>query len=90
MYDPERAEALTRTKIVNTVISKEPKRDNYVADPGLGPGTYDAGDSFGTGAQVFTFPPSPGKEDDRISKIGLGPGHYDPERADFVIRTRVE
>ena len=51
MYDPERAEALTKPKIVNPVLPKEPKRDNYVADPGLGPGTYDAGDSFGTGAQ---------------------------------------
>ena len=77
---------MTRIKVTNTIISKEAKRDNYVADPGLGPGTYEVHEHFGTNAQQFTFPPSPGKEHDRIAKEGLGPGHYHPETADHWVR----
>lgn len=78
-YDTDRAEALTKTKNISPVMSKEPRRNNFMGDDKMGPGTYDSGDAFGEGAQAFTFPPSPQKKPTQPSP---GPGSYSPERAE--------
>ena len=85
-YDADKADALTKPKPRAAHISNAPRADNFKGDDGDGgPGTYNAGDSFGNGVPTFTFPPSPKKAAPQIS---AGPGEYDTGRADSVTKGR--
>ena len=86
-YSPERADALTKTKMVNIHMGSSPSRPDLVSKSAMshvGPGQYDDGKRFGSDSRTFTI------GEKRAVKMTetMGPGLYDIERGDAITRVR--
>ena len=86
-YQPERADALTKSKVKTVNISSSPARPASFAKRGdvdVAPGQYDDGIRFNTGTKQFTIRE---KRPERVVET-MGPGTYDPDRADGVTKPK--
>jgi len=87
-YSPERADAMTKSKIVNFNMGSSPSRPMSFArggDVDVAPGQYDDGQRFNSNAKSFKIGE---KREERITKT-LGPGEYDHEKADAMTKTKL-
>ena len=85
-YSPERAEALTKTKVPQVDLGKTGRPDNF-NKPGTetsgGPGQYDSPTPFGKDVKSFKI------GEKRPERIENDPRDYSPERADALTKTKV-
>ena len=87
-YSPERADAITKTKMVNINMGSSPSRPSTFArggDVNVAPGQYDDGKNFGSDTKAFRIGE---KRETRIQET-MGPGSYNPERAEAMTKTKV-
>ena len=87
-YSPERADAITKTKMVNINMGSSPSRPASFAKGGdysVGPGQYDDGKNFGSDTKSFRIGE---KRQERIVET-MGPGAYQHERADALTKTKM-
>ena len=85
-YSPERADAVTKTKIVNINMGASPARPaKKTADVDVAPGQYDDGVRWNSNVKSFRI------GEKRFEKVveGMGPGAYSPERADGLTKTKI-
>jgi len=84
-YSPERADAVTKTKIVNINMGASPARATKRNDVDVAPGQYDDGIRFNSNVKSFRI------GEKRSEKVveGMGPGAYSPERADGLTKTKI-
>ena len=71
-YSPERADALTKTKLSNINMGSSPARASFVRkdDANIGPGQYDDGKDFGKETKSFRIGE---KRQERVVET-MGPG----------------
>ena len=84
-YSPERADAVTKTKIVNINMGASPARATKRNDVDVAPGQYDDGIKFNSNVKSFRI----GEKRTEIVTETMGPGAYDHERADTVTKTKI-
>ena len=85
-YSPERADTVTKTKMVNINMGTSPSRASFIKkEVEIGPGQYDDGKNFGTDTKSFTI----GEKRQIRAVETMGPGAYSPERADTLIKTKM-
>jgi len=81
-YNPERAEAMTKTKITTVNMASSPSRPGTFAkgaDYDVAPGQYDdRSHEFGNNVKSFTIGE---KRETRVTE-SMGPGSYNPDIAD--------
>ena len=80
-YDPDRADAMTKSKTPNINMGTSPSRPASFAkggDVNVAPGQYDFGKNFGEDTKSFKI----GEKRDPRPSDGIGPGAYSPDRAD--------
>ena len=85
-YSPERADALTKTKMANVNMGTSPSRaTNVRKDDNVGPGQYDDRNyEMSQSSKGFIIGE---KRAERVVET-MGPGSYSPERAELVTKTR--
>lgn len=88
-YNPERAEAMTKTKTSTTInMASSPGRPGTFAkknDYDVSPGQYDDRNyQFGSNSKGFTIGE---KRETRVSE-SMGPGSYNPERGESMTKTK--
>ena len=87
-YSPERADAVTKTKVTTVNISSSTARPASFAKKGdvdVAPGQYDDGIRFNSNAKSFTIGE---KRNERVVET-MGPGSYDPDRSDGVTKPKM-
>ena len=77
-YSPEKADALTKSKMPNITMGNSPSRPVVKRDLDVAPGQYDDGKRFNSNVKSFRI------GEKRPEKVveGMGPGAYEPDRAD--------
>ena len=87
MYDPDRANGVTKPKMPNINMGSSPSRGSFIKkdDTNIGPGQYDDGKEFGKDMKTFTIGE---KRYERMVET-MGPGQYSPERADALTKTKI-
>ena len=86
-YDHEKADAVTKTKIVNINMGSSPSRPMSFAkggDVNVAPGQYDDGVRFNSNVKSFTI----GTKTETKIETSAGPGQYDAERSLSVTKSR--
>ena len=86
-YDHEKADAVTKTKIVNINMGSSPSRPMSFAKGGdfnVAPGQYDDGVRFNSNVKSFTI----GTKTETKIETSAGPGQYDAERSLSVTKSR--
>ena len=88
-YNPERAEAMTKTKTSTTInMASSPARPSTFAkknDYDVSPGQYDDRNyQFGSNSKGFTIGE---KRETRVTE-SMGPGAYNPERGESMTKTK--
>ena len=87
-YNPEQAEALTKTRAHNIDLGKSPSRPNTFAVAGhehaAAPGQYDDGVRFNSGVKSFTI----GEKREQPIPKTAGPGEYQVDKALNQTHTR--
>ena len=84
-YSPERADAVTKTKIVNINMGASPARATKRNDVDVAPGQYDDGIRFNSNVKSFRIGE---KRSEKVVEC-MGPGAYSPERADGLTKTKI-
>ena len=87
-YSPERADNITKTKMVNINMGTSPSRPGTFAkggDVNVAPGQYDDGMRFNSGVKGFKI----GEKREEKIQMTAGPGTYSPERGDNLTKTKM-
>ena len=87
-YDPDRADAQTKSKIPNINMGTSPSRPESFAkggDVNVAPGQYDDGIRWNSNAKNFRI----GEKRPEKPRDGMGPGAYSPERADGITKNKI-
>ena len=87
-YDPDRADAMTKSKIPNINMGTSPSRPQSFAQGGdvnVAPGQYDDGVRFNTNVKNMRI----GEKRPEKPREGMGPGAYDPDRADAMTKSKI-
>ena len=86
-YDYERADQITRSKVVNIDLGSSPSRASLVQknQMDVAPGQYDDGRMFGHDTKSFTIGQ---KRSERFVET-MGPGAYSPEKGDALTKTKM-
>ena len=86
-YDFEKADTVTKTKIVNINMGSSPSRPTSFAkggDVNVAPGQYDDGIRFNSNVKSFKI----GTKSEAKIETTAGPGQYDAERSHSVTKSR--
>ena len=89
-YSPERADALTKSKITHSIridsSTGHQALENKTTGSGVAPGTYDDRSyEWGHQSKGFTI----GEKRETMIDETAGPGAYSPERADNLVKSKV-
>ena len=87
-YEPERAEALTKSKQPNINMGSSPARPASFTKPGdenLAPGQYNHEKKFGAETKSFRI----GEKRETRTELSAGPGSYEPTKADALTKEKI-
>ena len=87
-YDPEKADAITKSKTPNINMGSSPSRPKSFAKEGdidVAPGQYDDGKRWNSNVKSMTI----GQKRETRAERTAGPGEYDHEKADAVTKSKM-